>query len=40
VARQRAEDAAASGLDRETQDIVRSGTYANCRAWEAAHPAP
>ena len=40
VARQRAEDAAAGGLDRETQDIVRSGTYANCRAWRVGHPAP
>jgi hypothetical protein len=38
VARQRADDAAASGLDRETQEIVRHGTYANCLAWDAAHP--
>jgi hypothetical protein len=38
VARQRTEDAAASGLDRETQEIVRRGAYADCAAWDAAHP--
>ncbi|HEX4157743.1 MAG TPA: hypothetical protein VHY79_04650 [Rhizomicrobium sp.] len=38
VAKQRAEDAAASGLDRDTQKIVNDGTYANCMRWEAAHP--
>jgi len=38
VARQHAEDAAASGLDEETQEIVRRGTYANCMAWDVAHP--
>ena len=38
VAKQRAEDAAASGLDPETQETVRSGTYANCLAWDVAHP--
>jgi len=40
VARQRAEDAAASGLDPETQEIVRRGAYADCAAWNAAHPPP
>lgn len=38
VAKQRADDAAASGLDRDTQEVVRRGTYANCLAWDAAHP--
>lgn len=37
VARTRAEDAAGSGQDSETQRMVREGTYANCVAWEAAH---
>jgi hypothetical protein len=38
VAKQRAEDAGASGLDRETQEIVRRGAYADCLAWDEAHP--
>ncbi|HEX9159588.1 MAG TPA: hypothetical protein VF835_05115 [Rhizomicrobium sp.] len=38
VARQRADDAAANGLDRETQEVVRQGTYANCLAWDSQHP--
>ncbi|HTT84324.1 MAG TPA: hypothetical protein VMF67_12660 [Rhizomicrobium sp.] len=38
VAKQRAEDTAASGMDRDTQKIVRDGTYANCMAWQSAHP--
>lgn len=40
VARQRAADAAADGLDRETQEIVHSGAYADCIAWARAHPPP
>ncbi|HEX3430663.1 MAG TPA: hypothetical protein VHT03_07235 [Rhizomicrobium sp.] len=39
IARQRAEDTAAAGLDRETQEIVRRGAYADCLAWSTAHPA-
>lgn len=38
VAKQRAADTAASGLDRDTQKIVRDGTYANCMSWLATHP--
>jgi hypothetical protein len=38
VAKQRADDAAANGLDRDTQKIVRDGTYAKCMAWQTAHP--
>jgi hypothetical protein len=38
VAKQRADDAAANGLDSATQQVVRDGTYANCMAWQAAHP--
>jgi hypothetical protein len=37
VAGTRAADAAAIGQDRETQQAVRDGTYANCMAWKAAH---
>ena len=39
VARQRADDAAASGLDRNTQEIVLRGAFADCVAWDRAHPA-
>ena len=39
VARQRADDAAASGLDRDTQEIVLRGAFADCVAWDRAHPA-
>jgi hypothetical protein len=39
VANIRADDAAAAGQDREIQQIVREGTYANCVAWQAAHGA-
>jgi hypothetical protein len=38
VAKQRAEDTAANGLDRNTQKVVHDGTYANCMTWQAAHP--
>jgi|SRR5579871_3831099 len=38
VARQRADDAAESGMDRETQEIVRRGAYADCLSWANAHP--
>jgi hypothetical protein len=38
VAKQRADDAAANGLDSATQQVVRDGTYANCMQWQAAHP--
>jgi hypothetical protein len=38
VAKQRADDAGANGLDRETQEIVRGGAYADCLAWYRAHP--
>jgi len=37
VAKARADDAAANGLDADTQRIVRDGTYANCMAWAASH---
>jgi hypothetical protein len=40
VAKQRAADAGAAGLDEDTQAIVRKGTYADCMAWTAAHPSP
>lgn len=40
VARQRAADAAANGLDRETQEIVRHGAFADCLAWDTTHSAP
>ena len=40
VARQRADDAAAGGLDRDTQEIVRKGAYADCIAWSRAHAPP
>jgi hypothetical protein len=38
VAKHRADDAAANGLDRDTQKIVHDGTYTNCMNWETAHP--
>jgi hypothetical protein len=38
VAKQRSADAAANGLDMDTQRVVHDGTYANCMTWEAAHP--
>jgi hypothetical protein len=37
VAKTRAGDAAASGVGRELQKIIRQGTYANCLAWDTAH---
>jgi hypothetical protein len=37
VANTRADDVAAAGQDREIQQVVREGTYANCVAWQAAH---
>lgn len=37
VAQIRADDAAAAGQDREIQQVVRDGTYANCVTWQAAH---
>lgn len=40
VAKQRADDAGANGLDRETQEIVRRGAYVDCLAWYREHPAP
>jgi hypothetical protein len=39
VAKQRADDAAANGLDRDTQRVVHDGTYSRCMTWQAAHPA-
>lgn len=39
VAKQRAEDARAAGLDDDTQAIVRKGTYGDCMTWARAHPA-
>ncbi|HEY3778244.1 MAG TPA: hypothetical protein VGL35_09310 [Rhizomicrobium sp.] len=39
IARQRAEDAGAAGLDGDTQAIVREGAYEDCMAWTRAHPA-
>jgi hypothetical protein len=38
VAKQRADDAAANGLDKNTRKIVYDGTYANCMTWQTAHP--
>lgn len=38
VAAQRAADAAANGLDRETQEIVRRGAFTDCVAWDTLHP--
>ena len=38
VAKQRTDDAAANGLDGDTQKIVHDGTYRNCMNWETAHP--
>jgi hypothetical protein len=38
VAKQRAEDAAANGLDGPTQKVVRDGSYTDCMNWQAAHP--
>ena len=37
VANTRADDVAAAGQDREIQQVVREGTYANCVTWQAAH---
>jgi hypothetical protein len=38
VAKQRAEDAAANGLDGPTQKVVHDGSYTDCMNWQAAHP--
>jgi hypothetical protein len=40
VAAQRADDARASGMDSDMQQIVRDGTFRNCMAWQMAHPSP
>ena len=38
VAEQRSADADANGYDDETQDVVYSGTYADCVEWSRQHP--
>ncbi len=38
VAKQRAADAGAAGMDDDMQAVVRKGTYADCIAWDTTHP--
>lgn len=38
VAKQRADDARAAGMDDDTLAIIRHGTYADCMAWATSHP--
>jgi hypothetical protein len=38
VATARADDAAANGYDDDLQQVVHDKTYADCMAWNAAHP--
>jgi hypothetical protein len=38
IAYERAADAKANGYDDESREIVYSGTYAECVAWDKQHP--
>jgi len=38
IAYERAADAKANGYDDELREIVYSGTYAECVAWDKQHP--
>jgi hypothetical protein len=40
VAYARASDAKVNGFDGDMRDEIYSGTYADCAAWDRAHPAP
>jgi len=40
IAQERAADAKANGYDEELREIVYSGTYAECAAWDKQHHEP
>ncbi|HTW33580.1 MAG TPA: hypothetical protein VMD53_03100 [Rhizomicrobium sp.] len=40
VARERTADAKVNGYDDDLSEIVYSGTYADCAAWDKKHPDP
>ena len=40
IAHERAADAKANGYDDELREIVYSGTYAECAAWDKQHHEP